>query len=325
MRIQIATAIILLSTFTLLFSGCAVIKKLSGNSTGAYSALLSKKQELADFQPTNDTPASSSGNQTPQVKGKVVIVKKEGGAEPQLDRFDSEGKFSEDPVGNGKSSLFYPPEVYAKTPEEIGTLIKIECDEKEGSDYYKAVNGNSPSQRQSFLKTICDVSVIDYKTKSLLAKVQKGDTSAPGTITLGEGGNSYYETFKEIKDYLTGLPLELIQKAKPTPNGEVIPVAELVKLFKKSKESISRYQDKEITVNGWGLLTASHDGFFLYDSEKRSGDSVMCKIEPADAAGFAGVKEFETQKFTVIGKFDGKITMTLENCRLIAAEKSASK
>jgi hypothetical protein len=337
MKIQIATAIILLSTFVLSFSGCDILK--SFGSRGSYSELLSKKQELADFQPTLDPAASPSASgsslsadKKPTVKGKVVIVINHGNGYPELDRFDGSGEFSVKPAGSAATSLFYPPEVYAKNLEEIGTLIKIECEDKKDSDYYKEVNGNSPARREEYTKTVCDVSVIDYKTKSLLAKVQKGNNFSPSTITVGKYGvgqesNGSSQVFKEISIYLNSLPVELMPRVKATPNGAVITFAELAKSYNDSKDSPSPYQDKEVTVTGcWGTLTASHDNLFLYGNEKGTGSNTLsCKIEPTGAAGFAGVKELETQKFTVIGKFNGKYNMTLENCRLIDAEKTESK
>lgn len=320
MKIKFIVAILTLAAAGLL-SGCGIVSKLAGNSSasGAYSALLSKKEELAAFQP-NGAP---SGKETPKIKGKVAIVKKESSGQAELDRFNWEGKFSDEAVGD--KSRFYPPEVYAKNPEEIETLIKIECREHIGSDYYKA-NRSSSSELQEFRKTICDVSVIDYKTKTLLAKVQKGDESAPGAITLGEGGDSYYQVFKEIADYLKGIPLELLPRAKPTPGGETIAAADIIKSYKKSKESVTGYQDKELTVTGWGSLSKTYNSILLYGNEKGQGaDYVSCKIAPNDMADFAEIKEYEKHKFTVVGKFDAKYTLNLEQCRLINAEKSASK
>ena len=175
MRNQTLTATILLSTSVLLSSGCSILKKLTGNN---YSALESKKEELANFQPSDYVPAYS-GDKKPPIKGKVVIVKKMNRGPAFLDRF-SNGEFSEKPAGSDMVDLLiYPPEVYAKTPEEITTLIKIECDQKKGSDYYKAINGDSPSQRQEYTKEVCDVSVIDYQNQTLLAKVRKGDDLSP--------------------------------------------------------------------------------------------------------------------------------------------------
>lgn len=325
MKIKFFTAVFLLSTANL-FSGCAVVSKLAGSSApGTYSALLSKKEELAGFQPSSG--GALSGKETPKIKGKVVIVRKEAGAPAELDCFNYEGKFSEEPAGSGKASLFYPPEVYAKKPEEIDTLIKIECREDIGSDFYKA-NGTGSSQRLEYRKTFCDISVIDYQAKTLLAKVQKSSEAAPDVITPGEGGDGFYKVFKEIADYLKSLPLELLPRIKPTPNGATLAVAEIVKSHKKSEASVSQYQDKEITVVGWGRFIKPGDFIEIYGNDKATGvDSVTCKIDPNDTAGFAEVKEYEIHKFTVVGKFNVKhnIIFDLEQCRLVDAEKIAAK
>ena len=318
MKIKFVTTIILLSA-TGLFSGCGILKRFTGNSsasTGTYSALLSKKEELASFQPAG-TP---SDKETPKIKGKVVIVWKDSKGQIKLDRFNDNGTFSDAPVN--KFSPFYPPEVYAKNPEEIDTLIKIECREFKGRDIYSR-NSNSFGDMKEFTNTICNVSVIDYKTKSLLAKSQKGDEDAPVVL---DDGRYKAEVTEGIADYLKSIPLELMPYAKPTPNGEILSVAEITKLFKQTKENPTQYQDKEITLMGWGYLTKPVGSILLSGNEKQSGiDYISCKVDPKDAVSFAELKANEHYKFTVIGKFNSKYTMNLEQCRLINAEKVISK
>jgi hypothetical protein len=319
MKVRAVLAISLVSALGLL-SGCDIVGKVTGisSASGAHSELVSKNEELASLEPKVEPP----GKDAPKIKGKVAIVIKEGDGQARLDRFDHKGTFSEAPVGT--SSLFYPAEVYAKTPEEIDTLIKVVCRNHVGSDYYTTGKKGAGSDLQSYSKTICSVSVIDYRTKTLLDSVQKGNESAPGVITLGQPGET--TVYKEIADYLKGIPLDLIPRVKPTPSGDVIAISELAKLHKKSKESLNVYQDNHITVTGWGSLSKTYSSISIYDNEKETGvNYITCKIDPGDMADFA-VPEREKHKFTVVGKFDANYgLMTLNQCRFIDAEKMSSK
>ncbi len=322
MKNQSVTAIIAVLIIGLIL-GCGKLGGITSNRSAPkekYSTLLTKKEELANFASIDDSSVSKNGN--PQIKGKVVIVKKDANGKLNLDRFYQDGEFSDSPVN--KFDNFYPAAVYAKTPEEISTLIKIECREYKGKADYQ-YGSNSPSSYKEYVSTICNVSVIDYKTKTLLAKIQKGEEKPP--IVLENGGNKS-EIIEEVNKYLNSLPLELVPTAKPTPNGEVIAVAEIEKLSKKSKESLNQYQDKEITVTGWGAMTDSRDGILLYGNEKNTGvDLISCKIDAKDAVGFAEIKAYQKYKFVVIGKFDSKIkyAMRLEQCRFISAEEVMKK
>lgn len=317
MKIKPVMTIVLLSAVGL-FSGCGnlikLIDKSSSPSVGSYSALVSKKEELANLQPTG-TP-SLSEKETPKIKGKVVIVTKDADGEIKLDRFSDDQTFSDEPAS--KFSPFYPTEVYAKNPEEIDTLIKIECRKFKGEDLY-TYDSNSFGEMKEYTNTICNVFIIDYKTKTLLAKIQKGDESRQ--VILDAGLNKS-EVIEGIANYLKSLPLELIPNVKPTPNGEVLAVAEIAKQFKQSKEKPTQYQDKEITLTGWGYLIKPFDRILLYGNEKRSGiNFIMCEIDSKDAVDFADLKVSENYKFTVIGKFNSQSSMTLKQCRLINAEQ----
>lgn len=322
MKIKYFMTIVLLSTIGL-FSGCGKLISLARDRsalTENYPELVSKKEELANFQSTS-TP-SLSDKETPKIKGKVVIVKKDAAGQIEFDRFDKDGKFSDAPVS--KLSPFYPPEVYAKKPEEIDTLIKMECREQKGSDLYKSKR-SSVSELKEYINTICNVSLIDYKTKTLLAKYQSGSESAP-TYLSDDDINDKSRVTEEIADYLTSLPLELIPRVKPTPNGEVLAAAEIAKLFKQSKESVSQYQNKEITLTGWAYFSKPVYYIHLYGNEKKSGiDSITCKVDSKDVVDFAEIKASEDYKFTVVGKFKADYSMELQQCRFISAEEVIPK
>jgi hypothetical protein len=318
MRVNLVTAILLMSV--LVTSGCGVLSKVAGisSASGAHSALVSKNEELASLEPK----VEPRDKEALVIKGKVAIVTKEGDLPARLDRFDHKGTFSEKPVGSAMQ--YFPPEVYARSPEEIDTLIKITCRTHVGSDYYTTGKKGADSELQSYSNLTCSVSIIDYRTKALLASVHKGSNSAPGVITLGQGGET--TVYKEVGDYLKGIPLELLPRVKPTPAGEVIAMSELAKLNKRSKGSLDEYQNDQITVTGWGSLSKTYNSISIYDNEKGTGiDYITCKIEPSDMADFA-IPEHEKYKFTVVGKFDSNYgLMTLNQCRFIDAEKVISK
>ncbi len=319
MKTEYVTLILLLSIIGAVL-GCGKLGSLGENSSAKeYSALLAKKSDLTNFQP--NATSTPSDKQLPKIKGKVAIVTKDAKGTAELDRISEITGFSSLPAS--KSKPYYPPEIYAKTPDEIDTLIKIECREFKGEANYQ-YNSNSPSENKEFTNVICDVSVIDYKTKALLTKNQIGDERPP--VVLRPGASNISEITEQIANYLTSMQLELAQNTKPTPSDTTLTVAEITKLYKTSKESVSKYQDKDITVTGWGAIFDKRDSILLYGNEKLEGvDMITCKIDPKDGADFAEMKTYDHYKMTVVGKFDGKYTLNLLQCRNIGAEPVTKK
>lgn len=158
-----------------------------------YAALMAKKDELASL-PTTEKP-----NKKPVIKGKIVVVQNHNGT-ISLDRFSEDGStfFADLPVQGEIYANFLHPDLYAKRPEEIETLIKINCVTKKGSALYTR-SGSSKVEPMEYDYTVCDVSLVDYKTATVFGKKQLGKDEAPNIINK----NTYGRTpGREIADYL---------------------------------------------------------------------------------------------------------------------------
>jgi hypothetical protein len=127
-------------------------------------------------------PTSEKLSKTPKVKGKIAIVRNSD-RDVVIDRFSEDGAtFDTDPTIPGETyNNFLPAELYAKTPDEIDTLIKINCVTKKDEALY--TNSNSMKDEPMFYEyVICDIGLIDYKTATLFAKKQAGKNVAPKVI-----------------------------------------------------------------------------------------------------------------------------------------------
>ena len=142
-----------------------------------FAAMIAKKGELAALQ-----PASEKLSKTPAIKGKIAIVSNSDG-NISVDRFSEDGSaFYTDATIQGETyDNFLPVELYAKTPDEIETLIRIDCVTKKD----EAIYTNSKNDKDEFKfyeYVICDIGFIDYKTATLTAKKQVGKNVAPTVI-----------------------------------------------------------------------------------------------------------------------------------------------
>lgn len=86
-----------------------------------FAAMIAKKEELAAIT------TAEKLSKRPAIKGKIAIVRNSDG-DVTIDRFSEDGSaFYTDPTIPGETyDNFLPAELYAKTPDEIETLIKIE-------------------------------------------------------------------------------------------------------------------------------------------------------------------------------------------------------
>ena len=173
-------------------------------------SILAKKDELASFQPT----VASLSNDPPVIHGKIAIVWRYSSGQTKLDRFYDDKKFFNSPANDAHSP--YPSEVYAQTPKEIDTLIKIECRNYSGQAVYKSSDApmSESGVERTFNNTICDVFVIDYKTKTLLAKTTKGDEITPSVLNDAQYA---LEVKSSVLSYLRKLPYESTSDVKETP------------------------------------------------------------------------------------------------------------
>lgn len=93
--------------------------------------MVAKKDELALL------PTAEKLGKTPVIKGKIAIVTNSDGT-LYLDRFSQEGEafFSDASIPVETSQNFLPADLYAKNPQEIETLIKIDCVTKKDQALY---------------------------------------------------------------------------------------------------------------------------------------------------------------------------------------------
>ena len=141
-----------------------------------FAAMVEKKAELATL------PTSEKLSKKPAIKGKIAIV----GTHDDLvllDRFSEDGEifYDDRPIPGETYSNFLEPELYAKNPEEIETLIKINCVSKTDSAQYSKL-GESKEETMDYKYIICDIGLIDYKNATLVAKKQVGKNVAPKVI-----------------------------------------------------------------------------------------------------------------------------------------------
>ncbi len=158
--------------------------------------MIAKKNELAAL------PTIEKLSKEPEIKGKIVIVRNSNGT-ITLDRFHEDGSafFSDLPVAGETYTNFLPAELYAKQPEEIETLIKINCVTKKDSALY--TNSNTlKDEMMEYDYQICDIAFVDYKTATVFAKKQVGKNEAPKVINKRTYGKT---PGREIADYLQSI------------------------------------------------------------------------------------------------------------------------
>lgn len=194
MQTPLKVAICLLSSLFLF--GCS---HLSGGRTqkaeapNEFAAMIAKKDEWAAL------PTTEKLSKKPAIKGKLVIVQNHNGT-ISLDRFSEKGEafFSDLPVQGEIYANFLPPELYAKHPDEIETLVKVNCVTKKDSALYKN-RETDKIETMYYDYTLCDIAFVDYKTATVIAKTQVGKNEAPTLLNK----NSYGRTpGREIADYL---------------------------------------------------------------------------------------------------------------------------
>ena len=141
-----------------------------------FAAMIAKKGELAALKTTEKL------GKKPVIKGKIAIVRNSDG-DIVVDRFSEDGStFDTYPTIPGETwNNFLPAELYAKTPDEIETLIRIDCVTKKDEALYSNWNSNR-DELKFYEYVICDIGFIDYKTATLTAKKQVGKNVAPKVI-----------------------------------------------------------------------------------------------------------------------------------------------
>lgn len=152
---------------------------LSAGCGGGKKLLAGKAQELMD------TPVTEKLDPGARIRGKVAVVDTYPGIPVSLEGFNADGTVDH------LSAYFFSPRRKAQTVEEIETLVKVICRKGE------AIASSSPA----VYANVCDVSLIDFKTKTLFAKKSfKNDSLAKGTSPINP--DVAYTPSEEIKAYL---------------------------------------------------------------------------------------------------------------------------
>lgn len=121
---------------------------LAGCGGGAKKALAGKAEELMNTQ------AGERLDPGARIQGKVALVERSPNGSLSLEGFHADG------TTDHLSAFFFSPQRKAQSVEEIETLVKVDC--RQGD----RIAGSSPTMYAS----LCDVSLIDFKTKTLFAK-----------------------------------------------------------------------------------------------------------------------------------------------------------
>lgn len=155
--------------------------------------MVAKKKEWAALT------TSEKLSKTPAIKGKIAIVRNSDG-DVSIDRFSEDGAIfdTDAPIPDETYSNFLPANLYAKTPDEIETLIKIDCVTKKDEALY--TNSNSLKDEPRFYEyVICDIGFVDYRTATLIAKKRVGKNDPPKVLNNRTVAR---HPWREITEYL---------------------------------------------------------------------------------------------------------------------------
>jgi hypothetical protein len=150
-----------------------------GCGGGAKKALAGKAEELMNTQ------AAEKLDPAARISGKVAVVESYFNRPVALEGFHADGTVDH------LSAFFFSPQRKAQSVEEIDTLVKIDC--QKGA----AIAASSPTMYASQ----CDVSLIDFKTKTLFAKKRFENNSTFNGVSPSNP-NLARTPSEEIKAYL---------------------------------------------------------------------------------------------------------------------------
>jgi hypothetical protein len=161
----------------IILSAFLLVGLLSAGCGGGKMPLAGKAEELMNL------PTTEKLDSNQRITGKVAVVETYPNLPVSLEGFKPDGTIDQ------LSMFFFAPQRKAQTLDEIDTLVKVDCHKG------KTIAGTSPVSYASE----CDVSVIDYKAKTVFAKKSFENSSIP------EGGatsNVAPSPSEEIKQYL---------------------------------------------------------------------------------------------------------------------------
>lgn len=152
---------------------------LSAGCGGGKTPLAGKAEELMKL------PTTEKLDSNQKITGKVAVAETYPNLPVSLEGFKPDGTIDQ------LSMFYFAPQRKAQTLDEIDTLVKVVC--RQG----KAIAGSSPIKYANE----CDVSIIDYKTKTVFAKKSFENSRIPaGEYT----SNVAPSPSEEIKQYLRG-------------------------------------------------------------------------------------------------------------------------
>jgi hypothetical protein len=164
----------------LILSILLVAGALSAGCGGdAKKALAGKAEELMNTQATEKLDPGA------RIGGKVAVVEAYPSTPASLEGFNADGTIDH------LSAFFFSPRRKAQSVEEIETLVKVNC--RQGD----AIAGSSPTMYASQ----CDVSLINFKTKTLFARKRFENNSTLNGVSPSNP-NLARTPSEEIKAYL---------------------------------------------------------------------------------------------------------------------------
>ena len=165
---------------TLILSILLLVGAVSaGCGGGAKKALAGKAEGLMKTQ------AAEKPDPAARIGGKVAVVESHFNRPASLEGFHADGAVDQ------LSAFFFSPRRKAQSVEEIETLVKIDCQKGD------ALGGSSPTMYASQ----CDVSLIDFKNKTLFARKKfENKSTFNGVSVLDE--SVARPPSEEIKAYL---------------------------------------------------------------------------------------------------------------------------
>jgi hypothetical protein len=151
----------------------------AGCGGGAKKALAGKAEELMNTQAAERLAPGA------KIQGKVAVVEAYPNMPASLEGFHADGTVDQ------LSAFFFSPRRKAQSVEEIETLVKVNCRKGE------AITGSSPAMYAS----VCDVSLIDFKTKTLFARKRFENNSTFNGVSPSDPSLARTPS-EEIKAYL---------------------------------------------------------------------------------------------------------------------------
>ena len=151
----------------------------AGCGGNAKKALAGKAEELMNTQVAEKLGSAA------RIGGKVAVVEAYPSTPASLEGFNADGTIDH------LSAFFFSPRRKAQSVEEIETLVKVNC--RQGD----AIAGSSPTMYASQ----CDVSLINFKTKTLFARKRFENNSTLNGVSPSNP-NLARTPSEEIKAYL---------------------------------------------------------------------------------------------------------------------------